>query len=113
MHTDEKGFLLTRSIHKDCLRDRVDISSHLDWLKDNKKKWNKEVYHDNLIKNKNWDELEKISEEHAIYKLYLYRAHVDGDEVYKYDNIRPLSGSSGYVLIRNGLVETIYAEYRS
>lgn len=113
MKTDEKGFLLTRSIHKGCLRDQVDISIYLDWLKDYRKKFDKESYYHGLIKNKNWDEIQKNQEEYAIYKMFLYREYVDGDEVYKYNNIGPLSGSSGYVLIRNGLVETLYAERRS
>lgn len=111
---DSEGYLLSRSFHKSKLTKEVDISKYT-WLKFEKKTDSKKYdKFKKLFEDKEWDKIEKLGEEYWIAKLYNpYYKMQDDDKVYEYDDIGVLSGSAGYLLIRNGYVTSVYSTRRS
>jgi len=112
VRVDEDGYLLYRAFHKDCLKREIDLSQY-DWLKDGRKQYDKYAYYRKLKEDKDWNTLSDNSEEYAISYLFGMSAPEDNDKVYEYNDLRPLSGSAGYVLIRNGFVYSTHMTWRS
>jgi hypothetical protein len=107
----EDGYLLQKVFHSKTLKEVVDIS-HIDLKKSISME---DVKNDN---DNNWGRDRRprkgsVTEAHCIQKLYVYREPREGDIICWYDDIGALSGSAGFVLIRDGYVIGIHALWRS
>jgi hypothetical protein len=112
LRLSEDGFLLAKSLHSGCLKEEIDISK-IDFdrkryiTKDEMLEENKtENYETRRPKN-------KVVETYHIQQLYKYDTPKPNDIVCWYDDIGVLSGSAGYILIRDGYVSNYYALWRS
>lgn len=102
----DDGCLLSKSIPAKTLKYEIDLS---------KIDFNNPVSKEDVANNyafKTGGVTDKV-ENHFITDMYKYNKVKDGDRVFWYDNIGILSGSKGFVLIRDGYVWTTRAVWRS
>ena len=114
---DEEGYLLYRGMHKSKLKRRVDLKS-FDWLwGDYKTQVDRINELTDEFDARKWyvdcPDTDRLEDEIALAKLYKYEFAKSDDRVYLYDDIGDLSGSAGYVLIRDGFILNDFITERS
>ena len=112
----EDGYLLSKRFHSSCLKETIDISK-IDF--DRKRYIKKEEYLAEIDR----PDYERtghggrrptgLAETYHIQELYKYDTPKPTDIVCWYDDIGILSGSAGYVLIRDGYVWNTNTIWRS
>jgi len=115
----EDGYLLSKVFHSKCLKKEIDISKINFEKRITREEFLKEIKHPDYVRS--FEESQagrqpKIGsreESHYIHELYTYDRPKPNDIVCWYDDIGCLSGSAGYVLIRDGYVWNTKSIWRS
>jgi len=107
----EDGYLLQKVIHQSTLKKIIDTSYV---------NFEKPISKEKMLKAADKESGERqpkeksVVEEYYIQQFYhAYNKPREGDIICWYDDIRPLSGTAGYVLIRDGYVYSTVVLWRS